>query len=100
VDTTDPDLLPLLDSWKLAMEAERKGPYTIDSYVRGVRYYLAWRGEAEPLDLTTLQRWVTHILAAGAEPATARIRQQAVRRFAAWLADPEQGRYRPTLSWE
>lgn len=27
----------------------------------------------------------------GAEPATARIRQQAVRRFAAWLADPEVG---------
>ena len=87
---TATDLLALLDSWKLAMEAERKAPYTIDSYVRGVRYYLAWCGEAEPLDMTTLQRWVKHILATGAEPATARIRQQAVRRFAAWLADPEQ----------
>jgi site-specific recombinase XerD len=84
-------LLALLDSWKLAMEAERKAPYTIDSYVRGVRYYLAWCGDADPLDRATLQRWVTHILANGAEPATARIRQQAVRRFAAWLADPEQG---------
>jgi integrase len=86
-----PDLLALLASWKLAMEAERKAPYTVDSYVRGVRYYLAWCGDRPPLDLPTLQRWVTHILASGAEPATARIRQQAVRRFAAWLADPEQG---------
>jgi integrase len=84
-------LTALLDSWKLAMQAERKAPYTIDSYVRGVKYYLAWCGNAPPLDRQTLQRWVTHILASGAEPATARIRQQAVRRFAAWLADPEQG---------
>ncbi|ORA73994.1 hypothetical protein BST25_10995 [Mycobacterium heidelbergense] len=34
-----------------------------------------------------MQRWTTHLLSVGAEPATARIRQQAVRRFAAWLAD-------------
>ena len=27
--------MPLLDSWKLAMQAERKAPHTIDSYVRG-----------------------------------------------------------------
>jgi integrase len=101
MDTTA-DLMPLLASWKLAMQAERKAPYTIDSYVRGVRYYLDWCEEKDavntgddrifldPLDRTTLQRWVTHLLDAGAEPATARIRQQAVRRFAAWLADPEQ----------
>jgi site-specific recombinase XerD len=81
-----PDLTALLDSWKLAMQADRKAPYTIDSYVRGVRYYLHWCGEAAPLERTTLQRWVTALLGQGAEPATARIRQQAVRRFASWLA--------------
>ncbi|MGC2346157.1 MAG: tyrosine-type recombinase/integrase, partial [Mycobacterium sp.] len=86
---TSHDLMPLLASWKLAMQAERKAPYTIDSYVRGVQYYLQWCSGAEPLERTTLQRWVTHLLDQGAEPATARIRQQAVRRFAAWLADPE-----------
>ena len=93
-----PALTALLDSWKLHMQAERKAPYTIDSYVRGVQYYLAWCGVADPLDKHTLQRWVTHILDSGAEPATARIRQQAVRRFAWWLAE-EGGRYRPTPSW-
>jgi integrase len=86
-----PTLEALLASWKLAMQAERKAPYTIDSYIRGVRFYLRWCGEAEPLDRATLQRWITHLLDAGAEPATARIRLQAVRRFAAWLAHPDQG---------
>jgi hypothetical protein len=52
-----------------------------------VRYYVQWCGDRDPLDRHTLQRWVTHLLDGGAEPATARIRQQAVRRFAAWLAE-------------
>jgi site-specific recombinase XerD len=88
-----PTLTALLDSWTLAMQAERKADYTIDNYVRGVKYYLAWCSSAAaqpPLDRQTLQRWVTHILATGAEPNTARIRAQAVRRFAAWLADQEE----------
>ena len=86
---TSHDLMPLLASWKLAIQAERKAPYTIDSYIRGVQYYLQWCDGAEPLERATLQRWVTHLLDQGAEAATARIRQQAFRRFAAWLADPE-----------
>jgi site-specific recombinase XerD len=76
-----------LDSWKLDMQAKRMSPNTIDNYIRGVRYYVQWCGDRDPLDRHTLQRWVTHLLEGGAEPATARIRQQAVRRFAAWLAD-------------
>ena len=100
MDTTD--LRELLSSWELAMEAERKSPATISSYIRSVKYYLDWCGrdtaktggihgsvDTDPLDRQTLQRWVTHILASGWEANTARIRQQAVRRFAAWLADPE-----------
>jgi site-specific recombinase XerD len=84
------DLPGLIDSWKLAMEADRLSAATIDSYVRGARYYLRWVGESQPgnspLSKPVLQRWVTHLLASGAEPATARIRAQAVRRFATWLA--------------
>lgn len=34
---------------------------------------------------TSLQTWITDILDAGRSPSTARIRQQAVRRYAAWL---------------
>jgi site-specific recombinase XerD len=73
------------------MAAHRMSPQTIDSYIRGARYYFEWCGGGElpqdPLDRRTLQRWVAHLLERGAEPATARIRQQAVRRYAAWLAE-------------
>jgi site-specific recombinase XerD len=89
------DLRYLLDSWELALKSERKSPATIDSYTRSVRYYLDWCGgntescSSGPLDRQTLQRYVTHLLDSGAEANTARIRQQAVRRFAHWLADPD-----------
>ncbi|WP_256250419.1 tyrosine-type recombinase/integrase [Mycobacterium malmoense] len=87
---TPDDLVALLPSWQLAMHADRKAPYTIDSYLRGARHYLAWcaaEPDERPFTKPALQRWTTHILDSGAEPATARIRQQAVRRFAAWLAE-------------
>lgn len=87
-----PDLMPLLESWQLAMQAERKSPHTVDNYLRSVRYYLEWTGgrkTTDPLDRQTLQRWITHMLATGLEPSTARIRAQAVRRFTAWLATDE-----------
>jgi site-specific recombinase XerD len=88
-----PTLTALLGSWKVAMQAQRMSRHTIDSYIRGVKYYLAWcdgQVGVEPLQLRTLQAWVNHLLDEGAEAATARIRQQAVRRFASWLTDPEQ----------
>ncbi|QZA20285.1 tyrosine-type recombinase/integrase [Mycobacterium malmoense] len=72
------------------MQADRKATYTIDSYVRGARYYLTWCAaelNEHPFTRPALQRWTTHILSSGAEPTTARIRQQAVCRFAAWLVD-------------
>jgi site-specific recombinase XerD len=92
VETTD--LRDLLESWELSLRAERKSPATIDSYVRSVRYYLDWCGTVNglhwPLDRQTLQRYVTHILDSGGEANTARIRQQAVRRFTHWLAEQEE----------
>lgn len=94
------DLVALLPSWKLAMQADRKAPYTIDSYLRGTRYYLTWCQAEQmtaPLTRSVLQRWITHLLESGAEPATARIRQQAVRRFAAWLVDEGQIDQNPFL---
>jgi site-specific recombinase XerD len=87
------DISGLLPSWKIDMQARRMSPSTIDSYVRGVTYYLEWceeTGVAAPLSRTALAGWVADLLARGAEPATARIRQQAVRRFAAWLASEDE----------
>jgi site-specific recombinase XerD len=76
------------------MRGERKSPATIDSYLRGVRLFQEWceaNGHTPELDRHLLTGWVAELLDNGAEPATARTRQQAVRRFSAWLADPDQG---------
>jgi integrase len=71
-----------------------------------VRFYLAWcanRGD-EPLTKAALNLWVVGLLDGGAAAATARARQLAVRRFAAWLteegeipADPFLGVKSPRL---
>ncbi|MEP7021164.1 MAG: tyrosine-type recombinase/integrase [Pseudonocardiales bacterium] len=84
------ELAALLTSWELALRAERKSPQTVKTYGDGVRRFLTWadrRDRPPDLDRPTLARFVTALLDAGAEPATARSRQLAVRRFSAWLAD-------------
>jgi integrase/recombinase XerD len=87
------DLAALVDSWELHLRAERKSDQTVKSYTFGVRLFLAWceRTGAPPmLDRRTVNGWMSNLLAGGAEAATARARQLAVRRFSAWLADEEE----------
>jgi site-specific recombinase XerD len=101
------NLFSLLPSWKLALQAERKSPNTIDSYMRGVRLFREWcerNGTTPALDKHLLTEWVAELLANGAEAATARTRQSAVRRFSSWLtlegeldADPLLGVRPPKL---
>ena len=82
--TTARDLLP---EWRLALTSERKSPKTIALYLDAVGRYLTWTETQDlpPMRRTSLQTWITTMLAAGRSPSTARIRQQAVRRYAAWL---------------
>jgi site-specific recombinase XerD len=79
----------LAESWQLALRAERKSPQTLKAYSDGVRFYLAWCAErdVEPLTRASLNLWVAGLLDGGAAASTARSRQLAVRRFAAWLAE-------------
>lgn len=79
--------LSLLPEWELAMTAENERPLTIKVYVGAVRQYLTWTTmhSSAPLELGTLNHWVADALASGRPGATARTRQLAVRRFAAWL---------------
>ncbi|MDP9406579.1 MAG: phage integrase N-terminal SAM-like domain-containing protein, partial [Actinomycetota bacterium] len=84
------DLPGLLESWELALRAERKSPQTVKSYGDGVRRFLAWcEAEGRPalLDRPTVAAFVADLLEGGAEPATARARHLALRRFSAWLVD-------------
>lgn len=87
-DLTVPAARDLLPEWRLALSAERKSPKTIAVYIDSVARYLTWAEThgVPPMRRTSLQTWITSILEAGRAPGTARLRQQAIRRYAAWLA--------------
>ena len=91
-DAPGPDLAVLLPSWELHLRAERKSPQTIKSYGDGVRRYLNFcrQNHALPLERTSLAAFVAGLLDAGAEPATARSRQLAVRRYTVWLLEERE----------
>ena len=95
-----PDLRALLASWELHLRAERKSPATIKSYGDGVRRFVAWceeKGHSPALDRRTVAAFVADILESGAEPATARSRHLALRRFSAWLVEERELRDDPLL---
>lgn len=85
----EPDLAVLLPSWELHLRAERKSPQTVKTYGAGVRRYLAYCEDQglSTLDRTSLASFIAALLDAGAEPATARSRHLAVRRFTTWLLE-------------
>lgn len=85
-----PELRALVDSWVLALKADRKSPATIESYLIGLRLFLDWcdqHGHTAAVDRGLVRAWVADLLANGAEPATARARQMALKRFSAWLEE-------------
>jgi integrase/recombinase XerD len=86
----------LVESWEIALRAERKAKGTLSSYLIGVRLYLRWcqaQGLPDEIDRRAVQSWVSDLLDAGAEASTARARQLAVRRFSDWLT--EEGEQTP-----
>jgi site-specific recombinase XerD len=85
-----PDLAALLPSWQLALRAERKTPATLSTYTEGVTKFLRWcadTGTTPKLTKANVQTFTAALLDGGAEPASARTRHNALRRYAAWLAD-------------
>jgi integrase/recombinase XerD len=85
-----PPLADLLSSWEIALKSERKSRSTLANYLSGVRVYLAWldeNGHEPVLTKALVREWVADLLAKGAQPNTAVSRQQAVRRFSAWLVE-------------
>jgi site-specific recombinase XerD len=85
-----PDLAELLPSWELHLRAERKSPATLRVYVGGARHFLGWCeriGTQAQLDRATVTAYIADLLDRGAEGNSAKIRQQALRRFAAWLVE-------------
>ncbi len=84
------DLPSLLISWLVHLRAERKSTSTVEGYTIGVQLFLRWcaaEGLPAVLDRPTVNAWVAGLFDSGAQAATARSRQMAVRRFSAWLAE-------------
>lgn len=85
----------LLKSFLLHLRGERKSPQTVKTYGDGVRAFLSWCEKTSPagevlLTPATVDTWIADLLEGGAEAATARSRQLAVRRFSAWLATEDE----------
>ena len=83
----------LVDSWELALRAERKSAETLRSYLAGVRLYFEWcarEGLPDEIAKRAVQAWIAEMLDQGAEAATGQARLLAVRRFAAWLAEEDE----------
>jgi hypothetical protein len=62
----------------------------VKSDTAGVQQFLAWCAAQDApgvLDWATVNAFIAAVLDSGAEPATARSRQLAVRRFSAWCAE-------------
>lgn len=86
----------LSDSWRLALEAERKSQATIDGYTLTVRLMATWlqtqgRPSDDVRDLTPdlIRGWMANT-AATRSPETARTRYVAFRQFVKWcLAEGE-----------
>jgi integrase/recombinase XerD len=87
---TLPDLAPLLPSWRVALTAENKSPGTIRTYTDGVKKFLRWcadTGHPAELTRTNVQAFLAYLIGEGMEGNTARSRDLALKRFAAWLLD-------------
>ena len=83
----------LVDSWEIALKTERKAPSTIRVYTGSVRIYLDWsttNGLPAEIDRRQVQLWIADLLDNGAEATTVKVRQGALRRFSAWLADERE----------
>jgi integrase/recombinase XerD len=89
----DTDLLrSTLPSWKLALTTQGKSPGTIGTYMYAVTICLEWheRNEAIAVDRDTVRAWIADMLDNGAAPATARIRQQSLKSYTAWLLTEDE----------
>lgn len=87
---TNPILLAdLLPSWQVALVSEHKSRHTVAQYREGVGAFLRWceqTGTTPELSKPTVQAFIAALFDAGAQPATARARYVALRRFSHWLA--------------
>jgi site-specific recombinase XerD len=84
------DFPDLLDSWSLALRAEKKALATRKSYAEGVNGFLRWcekEGRTAELTKKNVQTFVAELMESGQSAKTACARLLALRRFSVWLVD-------------
>src|ERR1700743_3600366 len=89
---TAPPLSDLLQSWILVLKAENKAKSTVYNYGNHVTRFILWcqeRGEGPRIDRARRTEWLPQHLADAIEPVTVKMRQLAVRRLSAWMADED-----------
>ena len=89
--STETNLADLAESWLRRLKAQRLSPRTIAAYQAGAEQFIRWhrkQGDGPVLlDKATASGFLADLLDDGARPATARLRQTALRRFSAWLCE-------------
>jgi site-specific recombinase XerD len=95
-DTTEPEAVPfdddLIESWAIALHAERKARRTRETYTRNLRLYAAWcREHGQPVALSrhSLRSYLAGLDDAGLSDNTVASRHIAIRLFCTWLAEEE-----------
>jgi integrase len=85
---TEEEFSQLLGEWDTALAAEGKSPKTRKTYADGARAFAAWCGRTGcpvVLDKPAVRAFTAALMESGS-PATARMRQAALRRLSAWTA--------------
>lgn len=88
--TPYPDLSLMLESWMLALRAERKSSSTLKNYSDGVKAFILWCAKNDRIPALSKDNYngfSADLLDAGREPSTVRSRQLAIRRMSEWLAE-------------
>lgn len=93
------DLSSWLEEWHLELNAGKPGESTIVVYLRSIRQFLTWLGQAhpdvtEPAQLTWphARDWMASLIEAGRADNTRRVRGIALRKFCAYLVEqPDSG---------
>lgn len=83
------DMLDLLESWTIALEAERKSPKTVEGYTTSVQQLVTWLAgqdhSCDVADVTAdqLRAWLRHLGDTRAE-STVLSRYNGMRQYLAW----------------
>lgn len=87
----------MLQSWQLALKAERRAAKTVETYSLGVRKFADWKGDVDVAEVTRddVRGWLVRLEAEGYEPSSVRARYGGLRQFFSWLVEEGELEHSP-----